>query len=48
MNQIYSDFKKLIKTHWETILLILLISVIFISSNYTDIKAGIIDAWLGK
>ena len=45
MNQFYNDFKKLIKKHWETIILIIFILLILIESNYSDIKAGILDAW---
>ena len=47
MNQFYNDLKKLIKNHWETIILILIIIIlaILLESNYSDIKAGILDAW---
>jgi hypothetical protein len=45
MNQFYNDLKKLIKTHWETILLILIILAILLISNYSDIKSGILDGW---
>ena len=48
MNQFYNDLKKLIKSHWETILLILFILAILLSSNYSDIKAGFMDGWNGK
>jgi hypothetical protein len=46
MNQFYNDLKKLIKNHWETIILILIIIIlaILLKSNYSDIKAGILDA----
>jgi transcriptional regulator with XRE-family HTH domain len=46
MNQFLTDLKTLIKTHWKTILLIII--VFFIISNYTEIKSGIIDGWAGK
>ena len=46
MNQFLTDLKTLIKTHWKTILLIII--VFFILSNYTAIKSGIIDGWAGK
>jgi transcriptional regulator with XRE-family HTH domain len=46
MNQFLTDLKTLVKTHWKTILLIVL--VIYLITNYTDIKAGILDAWNGK
>ena len=45
MNQFYIDLKKLIKNHWETIILIIIILAILLESNYSDIKAGILDAW---
>ncbi len=45
MNQFYNDLKKLIKTHWETIVIIIIILLILIESNYSDIKSGILDAW---
>jgi transcriptional regulator with XRE-family HTH domain len=43
MNQFLHDLKTLVKTHWKTILLIVL--VIWIVTSYTDIKSGIMDAW---
>jgi len=46
MNQFLNDLKTLVKNHWKTILLIVL--VIWLVSNYTDIKSGIMDAWGGK
>jgi hypothetical protein len=46
MNQFLTDLKTLVKTHWKTILLIII--VFFILSNYTEIKSGIIDGWAGK
>ncbi|MCE2778019.1 MAG: helix-turn-helix domain-containing protein [Algoriphagus sp.] len=46
MNQFLTDLKTLVKTHWKTILLIVL--VIYLITNYTDIKAGILDAWNGN
>jgi transcriptional regulator with XRE-family HTH domain len=46
MNQFLNDLKTLVKTHWKTILIILL--VIWLISSYTDIKSGIMDAWGGK
>jgi hypothetical protein len=45
MNQFYNDLKKPIKKHWETIILIIIILAILLESNYSDIKAGILDAW---
>jgi transcriptional regulator with XRE-family HTH domain len=46
MNQFLTDLKTLMKTHWKTIFLIVLI--IWLITNYTDIKSGIIDGWNGK
>jgi transcriptional regulator with XRE-family HTH domain len=46
MNQFLNDLKALAKTHWKTILLIVL--VIWLITSYTDIKSGIMDAWGGN
>lgn len=46
MNQFITDLKILVKNHWKVIALIVL--VIWLASSYTDIKAGIIDGWMGK
>jgi transcriptional regulator with XRE-family HTH domain len=46
MNQFLNDLKALVKTHWKTIFLIVL--VIWLVTSYTDIKSGILDAWGGK
>lgn len=46
MNQFLTDLKALVKTHWKTIFLIVLI--IWLTLSYTDIKSGIMDAWDGK
>jgi transcriptional regulator with XRE-family HTH domain len=46
MNQFLTDLKILVKTHWKTILLIVL--VIYLFTNYTEIKSGIMDGWNGK
>jgi transcriptional regulator with XRE-family HTH domain len=46
MNQFLTDLKVLVKTHWKTIFLIVL--VIWLTLSYTDIKSGIMDAWEGK
>ena len=46
MNQFLSDLKALVKTHWKTIFFIVL--AIYLFTSYTDIKAGIMDAWSGK
>lgn len=43
MNQFINDLKILVKTHWKTILLIVL--VIWLVTDYTDIKSGIMDGW---
>jgi transcriptional regulator with XRE-family HTH domain len=46
MNQFLNDLKALVKTHWKTILIIVL--VIYVVTSYPDIKAGIMDAWSGN
>ena len=46
MNQFLNDLKALVKNHWKTIFLIVL--VIYLFTSYADIKAGIMDAWSGK
>ena len=46
MNQFLNDLKALVKTHWKTIFIIIL--VIYLFTSYTDIKAGIMDAWGDK
>lgn len=46
MNQFLTDLKILVKNHWKVIVLI--IAVIWLVSNYTDIKAGILDGWNEK
>ena len=44
--QFLNDLKTLVKTHWKTIFVIIL--VIYLFTSYTDIKSGIMDAWSGK
>lgn len=46
MNQFLNDLKTLVKTHWKTIFIIVL--VIWLVTSYTDIKSGIMDAWNGE
>jgi len=46
MNQFLNDLKTLVKNHWKTIFIIVLFVYLF--TSYTDIKAGIMDAWSGK
>ena len=46
MNQFLNDLKALVLTHWKSIFIIVL--VIYLFTSYTDIKAGIMDAWGGK
>ena len=46
MNQFFNDLKVLVKTHWKTIFLIVL--VIWLITSYDDIKSGIMDGWNGK
>ena len=46
MNHFLNDLKILVKTHWKTIFLIVL--VIWLVTNYNDIKSGIMDGWNNK
>jgi len=46
MNQFLNDLKTLVKTHWKTILFIVI--VIWAITSYTDIKSGILDGWNNK
>ena len=46
MNQFLNDLKALVKTHWKTILIIVV--VIWLVTSYTEFKSGIMDAWSGK
>ena len=46
MNQFLNDLIALVKTHWKTIFIIVL--VIYLLTSYPDIKSGIMDAWGGK
>jgi transcriptional regulator with XRE-family HTH domain len=46
MNQLINDLKTLIKNNWKILLLILL--VIFLLSNYNEIKSGFVDGWNHK
>ncbi len=43
MNQFIEDLKTLIKNNWKILLIISLI--IYLLTNYTDIKSGILDGW---
>ena len=43
MNQFLNDLQTLVKTHWKTILVIVL--VIWLVSNYAEIKSGVLDGW---
>ena len=46
MNQFLNDLNVLVKNHWKTIFITIL--VIWLAASYTDIKAGLLDAWSGK
>ena len=46
MNQFLNDLKVLVKNHWKVIAMI--IAIIWLISNYPDIKAGVMDGWNGK
>lgn len=46
MDKLLTDLKALFKNHWKLILKVVL--VFWLLSNYTDIKKGILDAWGGN
>jgi transcriptional regulator with XRE-family HTH domain len=46
MNQLINDLKTLLKNNWKILLLIVL--VVFLITNYSEIKSGIIDGWNNK
>ena len=46
MNQFLNDLKLLVKNHWKVIAMI--IAIIWLISNYPDIKAGVMDGWNGE
>jgi hypothetical protein len=46
MNQFINDLKTLVKNNWRVILWVILIS--FLISNYEQIKVGVIDGWNNK
>jgi transcriptional regulator with XRE-family HTH domain len=46
MNQFLNDSKDLVKNHWKTIIIIVL--MVYLFTSYPDIKAGILDAWSGR
>jgi hypothetical protein len=46
MNQFLNDLNVLVKNHWKTIFITIL--VIWLAASYTDIKAGLLDSWNGK
>jgi transcriptional regulator with XRE-family HTH domain len=46
MNQFIHDMIRLLKTHWKPIALLILL--FWMLGNYTDIKRGIMDGWIGR
>ena len=46
MRELIEDLKKLIRNHWK-ILLVIILLLLFLK-NYTEIKSGLLDGWLGK
>jgi len=46
MKLFINDLKNLIKNHWKPILVSIL--AIWLITNYTDIKSGIVDGWNSK
>ena len=46
MNQFLTDLKALVKSHWKTIFM--MVVMVWLFTSYTDIKSGIMDAWSDK
>jgi transcriptional regulator with XRE-family HTH domain len=46
MDKLLTDLKALFKNHWKLILKVVL--VFWLLSNYTEIKKGILDSWGGN
>ncbi len=46
MDKLLTDLKALFKNHWKLILKVVLVS--WLLSNYTEIKKGILDSWGGN
>jgi len=46
MNQFLTDLNLLVRKHWKMIAIIVV--VIWMTTNYTEIKSGIMDGWNGK
>lgn len=46
MNQLIADLKTLVKNNWKILLFIVL--VVFLLSNYNEIKSGFVDGWNRK
>lgn len=46
MNQFINDLKTLVKNNWKVILWVILVT--FLISNYDQIKSGVIDGWNNK
>lgn len=46
MDKLLTDLKALFKNHWKLILKVVL--VFWLLSNYTELKKGILDAWGGN
>jgi len=46
MNQFMTDLKALFRNHWKIIFSLILI--VWLITNYTEIKSGIMDGWSGQ
>jgi hypothetical protein len=46
MQTLLYDLNSLIRTHWKTILL--LVITFYLLYSYPDIKQGIMDGWMNK
>jgi hypothetical protein len=46
MKEFFKDLETFVEKEWKRLLVILIIG--FLLTNYSDIKSGIVDAWLNK
>ena len=46
MRELIKDLKRLIRNHWKV--LFALILLLWFLNNYTEIKSGLLDGWLGS
>ena len=46
MKEFFKDLEIFVEKQWKPILIILIVG--FLLTNFSDIKSGIVDAWLNK